>query len=562
MKHRLRSFFFELFIIFVVSVGGLFASFAVFALELETEISAQLEIAAGPDGNSVKSPGNAEFQALLSEKAFLREIYLAGGFGALWEDKEQQELLIELIGDADLDGLDPEDYHFSRLNRMASPSHQSSDLLAQRDILLTDAFARFAYHLRFGKANPLDIDNNWNFSRELITDNPALWMREAITGRELGTSLQWLRPNIQHYETLKVALARYRKIADEGQWPLVPSGPTLKPGMEDPRVSALRLRLISENYLAVAPVENSNLFDPELEKGVREYQRRQGLFEDGFVGKKTLDALNVPVVNRIEQIRVNLERIRWLFRDLEDEYIAVNIAAFQASYLLHDEVKWKGRAVVGRPYRQTPSFKATLTHMIFNPTWTIPPTILREDILPSMAKDQSYLSRKGLRVFDREGRAVEVSSIDWQQTTQQGFPYYIKQGPGPNNALGRIKFMFPNRHFIYLHDTPSQALFARAERTFSSGCIRLEYPFQLATTLLNRTENWLPSDIEKLVASGQPRRVDLDRPITVMMLYLTAFAAEDGQLELRRDIYKRDSAVLKALNGPFKFVPPKGYKLN
>lgn len=540
---------FEFLTIVVMTICGSMTSFA--ALDLPSEIRFLLETTNSLEDQKSRTVSRQQFQALLSEEAFLNEIYRVGDFNPLWADQDKRKTLITLIGDAHKDGLDAEDYHFSRLNQIMPA--------AQLDILLTDAFARFAYHLRFGKANPLEIDKNWNFSRELITDNPALWIRDAIADNNIIGALQWLRPKIPHYTTLKSGLTRYREFANEGEWQRIAEGPTLKIGMENPRVSQLRTRLTQEDYLLGTAVENANYFDRQLEQSVIAYQRHQGLFEDGFVGQKTLAALNVPVSARIDQVRVNLERIRWLFRDLEDEYIAVNIAEFKADYVRLGKIKWSARAVVGRPYRQTPSFKATLTHMIINPTWTVPPTILREDILPAMAKNTDYLSRKGLQVFDRNGVPVDSTTINWQQAAENRFPYYIKQGPGVNNALGRIKFMFPNPHLIYLHDTPSRTLFERAERTFSSGCIRIEHPFQLATTLLNRTENWFPKDIEELIASGQPRRVDLDRPITVMMLYLTAFAAHDGALAFRRDIYKRDQPVLSALNGPFRFVPPTGY---
>jgi murein L,D-transpeptidase YcbB/YkuD len=335
-------------------------------------------------------------------------------------------------------------------------------------------------------------------------------------------------------------------------------GPTLKPGSDDVSVAKLRDRL--EYFADTATSANKNrYFDSDLEQLVRNFQRSYGLFEDGLVGQITQLALNRSAAAHVAQLRVNLERIRWIFRDIEENYLAVNIAAFHAAYIERGEIVWNGRAVVGRRFRQTPSFKATMTHMIFNPTWTVPPTILKEDILPAMREDPTYLQRKNLRVLNHTGTHVDPLTIDWQHANGGNFPYLLRQDPGPQNALGRVKFIFPNRHLVYVHDTPSRELFDRAERTFSSGCIRIERPLELAEILLRGKDDPTRPKVEQFLAMDSPHKVDLKHPVTVMLLYLTAFTSQDGVLQFRRDIYGRDPAVLRALDGPFKFVPPKGY---
>lgn len=485
---------------------------------------------------------------------FIGAIYALGGNTPLWTEPAGVHELLDVLAGAPRHGLDSDDYHYERLRTLRA---DAADLPAALDILLTDALARFAYHLRFGKANPRQIDRNWNYSRALETRDPARWMFEVITERRITEALGELQPHTPTYTALQQALVRYRAIADGGGWPRVTPGPTLKPGMRDARITTLRERLAAENFAGSTAVADLTHYDPALELAVREFQRRRGLAEDGAVGKKTLAALNVPAAGRVTTLRVNLERIRWIFRDLEDELLVVNIAAFQAAYLRHGEILWRARAVVGRPYRQTPIFKAHLTHVITNPTWTIPPTILRQDVLPAMARDPAYLAAKHLRVFDRTGRAVNPDTIDWQRRPGDGFPYVLRQDPGAHNALGRIKFMFPNPHFVYLHDTPSRDLFERAERTFSSGCIRVERPFELAAALLHGDAAWQP---DKILRETQPRRFDLSREVTVMLLYLTAFADADGEVQFRRDVYARDADVLRALDGPFTFSPPRGYR--
>lgn len=485
---------------------------------------------------------------------YISAIYALGGNAPLWTRADRVHELLAALADAGRHGLNPEDYHYARLeNLRANPG----PIPAPLDILLTDALARYAYHLRFGKANPQQLDPHWNYSRSLQTRDPARWMFDAIVGQGITAALDSLRPHTPTYTALQRALAHYRAIAAAGGWRSVPAGESLKPGMRDTRVTALRERLAAEAAGVFAPSPDTALFDPELERAVRDFQRRHGLTEDGVVGRQTLAALNVTAAARVATLRVNLERIRWIFRDIEDELLVVNIAAFQAAYLRGGGILWRARAVVGRPYRQTPIFKARMTHVITNPTWTVPPTILRKDVLPAMARDPAYLKSKHLRVIDRAGNAVDPGTIDWQRTRREGFPYVVRQDPGPHNALGRIKFMFPNPHFVYLHDTPSRELFARAERTFSSGCIRVERPFELAALLLGDDPAWQPQEI---AGETRPRRFNLNRGVTVMLLYLTAFAETDGEVQFRRDVYVRDGDVLRALDGPFTFSPPRGYR--
>ena len=499
------------------------------------------------------------FTRALTQPIFLRSVYAVENFAPLWTDSGRVKRFLKLISSADRDGLIADDYHFLQLNRRITSTDPSASAIAELDILLTDAFARFAYNLRFGKANPHDIDENWNFSRALITDDPARWLYRAIAEDDIAGALEWLRPKMPVYRTLQAELAHYRQLFETANWPILPDGPTLKPGARDPRVALLRRRLADiASERTLDPLIGS-YFDANLEKAVRDFQQRHGLFVDGFVGKATRSQLNVSADTRIDQLRVNLERIRWVFRDIEEEFLAINIAAFHAAYIRGGDIVWQARAVVGRPYRQTPVFKATMTHLIFNPTWTVPPTILKNDVLPGMRKDPAYLQRKGLRVLNYAGVEVDPQTIDWQRAGAERFPYLLRQDPGPQNALGRVKFIFPNSHLVYLHDTPSRDLFKRAERTFSSGCIRIERPLEFAQILLNTNDDPTPLQVQDLVAGKSPRRIDLKHPLTVMLLYLTAFTAEDGTLQFRRDIYNRDQAVLQALNGPFKFTPPKGY---
>ncbi len=328
--------------------------------------------------------------------------------------------------------------------------------------------------------------------------------------------------------------------------------------MQDARVALLRQRLATTGDLERDGNSAGNLYDESLKAAVVRFQDRHGLGTDGVVGNQTLEAMNVPVEARIDQIRVNLERTRWVFQDIEDHFIVTNIAGFRVFRVGGGEIEWTTRAQVGKPYRRTPVFKAKMKYLVLNPTWTVPPGILRNDILPAVRKDPGYLQRKGLAVIDRNGKEVDPATIDWSTVSARGFPYQLRQGPGPNNALGRVKFIFPNEHFVFLHDTPSRELFERPDRSFSSGCIRIESPLDLAAQLLADQPEWSRARIDRVIKSGSTQTVFLSKPLTVLLLYWTVGVELQDTIQFMKDVYERDSAVLEALEGEFVYSPPAG----
>ncbi len=449
------------------------------------------------------------------------------------------------------DGLDPADFLAQELAQLERYPP------AVRELIATEALARVAFTLRFGKANPTALEPDWNYSRTFGATDPVRWLREAIAHADLSALLSSLRPDSAYYRGLVAALAAHRARAAQGGWPPVPAGDTLKPDMRDARVAALRARLTLETPLPAT--QDPTLYDAALVAAVTAFQRDHGLAADGAVGRATLAALDVPVASRIDQIRVNLERLRWVSRDLGSEFVVVNIAGYQAVYLIDGEARWRARAIVGRPYRQTPIFRDELTYLELNPTWTVPPTIFREDYLPKLRANPGFLREKKLRVVDPNGGPVNAANIDWRRVNASNFPYYLRQDPGPDNALGRIKFMFPNPHAVYLHDTPARELFAQAERTFSSGCIRVEKPLELAEQLLRDPARWNLATLETALESRKTQRVNLPRHVPILLLYLTAFPDDDSRIQFRRDVYGRDSAALAALNAPLEWTPPSDF---
>ncbi|MGI9344403.1 MAG: L,D-transpeptidase family protein [Gammaproteobacteria bacterium] len=474
-----------------------------------------------------------------------------------WTRKRQIDEMLSIIEGVGDDGLDPDDFPLSQLRALrADAAAGSAFAAAGLDLLLTESLARYGYQLAFGKVDNRRLDPNINFRRELSDDeDPAVTIQQAIDSPSLREFLAAEFPFGPVYHRLREALVEHRDIADAGGWPSVPAGATLKPGETDSRVAPLRLRLAATGDLPAGAPTQGDLYDGDVEVGVRTFQRRHSLDVDGAVGPATLEALNIPVERRIDQIRLSLERLRWVQAEIADEVVIVNIAGFRAFLVRDRKIDWVTRVMVGKQYRQTPVFRGDIRYLEMNPTWTIPPGILRNDTLPAIKRDPNYLTDRNISVIDRDGRKVDPASVDWTQYTR-GVPYTLRQEPGPNNALGTIKFIFPNEHFVFLHDTPSRYLFDRAERAFSSGCIRVEDPLKLAELLLDDSKKWDRAALQKKIDGGVTERVYLDEPVPVLIIYLTAAVGQDDRIRFVKDIYERDAKLLDALNEPVAVVLP------
>jgi len=488
----------------------------------------------------------------IASRNLLPRIYEARGFEPTWASQAQIDSLLETIDESYREGLDPRDYNSDAV-RAAREAYANVAALpaaerAALDVMLTDSVIRLGYHLRFGKVDPVALNPNWNQKQDLMGRDPAVTIQRAIDAPSMREFADAAIPRVFLYRRFTEALAEYRRIAAAGGWPSVPAGPTLKPGMTDARVPQLAARLaVTGDIDPQAAQATTTAYSGAVVPAVEHFQARHGLAADGALGPGTLAALNVPVEARIEQIRANLERARWVFYDPESEFLVVNIAGFKLYLVRRGEVVWRTRVQVGRPYRTTPIFAATMTYLVLNPTWTVPPTILRQDFLPQLRVDPDYLVKRDIDVLDRGGAPVAQDTIDW--SSGSSLQYQLVQRPGPTNALGRVKFMFPNEHFVYLHDTPSKDLFAKESRAFSSGCIRVENPLELAAIVLGA--KWDRARIEALIASGRTQTVFLDKPIAVKLLYWTVEVDATGRVSFFPDVYTRDKALIDALAKPF-----------
>ena len=482
----------------------------------------------------------------------LADLYEQRGFAPAWGIRDDESILRAVEVSVE-DGLDPEDYHHSALRAMQralrDPAARTPNALAGYDLLLSDAVARRVYHLEFGKVSARDLDPHWNLTREIDDLEPVAILQRIIAAASPESAILAHRPPHAIYRRGLAALARYRRIRDEGGWEPVPDGPKLELGATGPRVAALRARLAATGDLPRG--DEGGDFDSGLEQAVERFQARHGLEADGVAGKGTLAELNVPVEARIDQIRVNLERARWVLHDLSGDFLLVDIAGFELRLFRDDQIVWTARVQVGRPFRATPVFRSRIRYLDFNPTWTIPPGILHKDTLPAVQRDPTYLSERNIRVIDGDGNEVSSSAVDWSRYPAAPFPYRLVQDPGPSNALGLVKFMFPNEHLVFLHDTPSRGLFDRTERAFSSGCIRVEQPFELARLLLNDPQEWSAEAITRVVDSRETRTVLLTEPEPVILLYWTVDLVQEGRVGFKRDLYGRDAPLLEALSQEF-----------
>jgi murein L,D-transpeptidase YcbB/YkuD len=448
------------------------------------------------------------------------------------------------------DGLAPSDFGAPNLRKLLgdrAPESLPKEARADADILLTDALLRLLHHQRYGKVDPQTLDPKWNhvegpYSVTLVSD-----LQETLAAKDLGKQVTSILRRPAFYTRLRDGLARYRALAAAGGWPNIPDGPTLEPGMRAARIPVIRERLRITGEYTGGKVADAKRYDAGLEKAVRRFQERNTLGVDGIIGPATLAAMNVTAEQRVEQIRVNLERMRWVGDDMPEDFVLVDIAAQEVRLYRDGSPAWTSRVIVGRPERPTPVFRDQIEYMELNPTWTVPPTILKEDILPKARKNPNAVRKKGLEVIGRNGRVVAPEAVNWN-VSANNLPYTLRQPPGDDNALGRVKFMFPNRYSVYLHDTPNRKLFGRAQRTFSSGCVRVEHPMELAELLLDDPA-WSQERIASLIESDRRRTVRLKTPMPVLLSYWTAEAGEDGAVRFRQDIYERDAAVLAALDG-------------
>jgi murein L,D-transpeptidase YcbB/YkuD len=498
--------------------------------------------------------GEAIYSSVVLPTFYERRAYVPAWIGDTGLTPSARDLVRAIRG-GEAEGLRPEDYHLSRIGRLVerladgAPRTAGANprQLADLELLLTDAFLIYGSHLLAGRVNPVTIDSEWRANRREI--DMAEVLESAVLQNAIVEALESLRPPQDGYARLKEALKIYRRIAAAGGWAALPEGPKLRKGDTGSRVGLLRERLsVTGDLKAAGPA--GDVFDDELESAVIAFQRRFGLDADGVVGPATAAALNMSAELRVRQIELNLERWRWLPNDLGARHILINIANFELDVVEAGREVLTMRAIVGRDYRRTPVFSDRMSYLVLNPYWHVPPKIAVDDILPKVRKDPGYLVENGFRVFrgwGADAEEIDPAGVDWATMTGRDFVYRLRQDPGPLNALGRVKFMFPNEFDVYLHDTPARALFDKTVRTFSSGCIRIEKPIELAEYVLRGDAKWTREAILEATDKRLEQTVRLPEQIPIHLLYWTAWVDGAGVVHFRDDIYGRDHLLDAAL---------------
>lgn len=489
-----------------------------------------------------------------ADLATLTQFYVERDMDPVWVNDEapteRAHELLNILENSIYDGLDPDDYDVRTIRELMASSHAGE--LAELDLRLSLSLMEFLSDLGSGRTEPSSLDPELFVYPQDIDKMGAI--EAAAEAENIGVFVGGYRPRQVAYWRLKGVLANYRAMARHGGWPSIDDGPLLREGDRSPRVAQLRARLrrggdYHQPLDLKAPID-PELFDRALAKAVERFQDRHGLEQDGHVGPRTLQALNVPVEERIEQMVLNLERRRWISDKTASRYIHVNLADFHLELIDGGEVTFDTPVVIGSLYNKTPVFSADMTHLVINPYWNVPPSIAGDELLTKVRADSRYFEKNGFDLFEdwsADAEVLDSTRIDWASLDGDAFGYKLRQRPGPNNALGRLKFMLPNEYNIYLHDTPDRTHFSENQRSFSHGCVRVADPEALANAILESQSDWTLDQIEAAVQSGERKQVNLDSSLPVQITYLTAWVDDHNRVHFRDDVYDRDQILADAL---------------
>ncbi|MEW6516176.1 MAG: L,D-transpeptidase family protein [candidate division FCPU426 bacterium] len=493
-----------------------------------------------------------------------REFYSQRKFQPAWLRLDQPgpmaENLLKVLQQAEREGLRPEEYHLkdiqSCLRRLkqqapsAPPDENAVLTAASLDLLLTDAFFLYAEHLLHGRIDPTGLEVKFPGDPEPFPH--VAYLEQTLARGRVELGLAGLSMTHPDYVKLKAALAQYRELAGRMGHLALPAAPGLRLGDRDPRrVPMLRVKLGLLGDLPQVTAKDETLFNQQVADGIKRFQERHGLPPSGELDPETLAWLNRPPAQDLAALELNLERWRWM-RNLQEQprYILVNIPAFSLNVIERHRPMLSMRVVVGQTINRTPIFSDALRFIVLNPFWEIPPAILVRDKLYGLRYEADFFERHQIEVLRGWGsneRQVDPKTVEWRKVSLQDLTekYRFRQSAGPNNPLGRIKFMFPNEFNVYLHDTPSRQLFSAEVRSFSSGCIRLEKPVELAVYCLRDEAFWNARRVKAALAGKVEQKIKLTRPIPIHILYWTAWVDAQGIIHFRRDIYGWDAALQK-----------------
>lgn len=482
----------------------------------------------------------SEWQDARLQHETLHSFYQSRDFEPLWVSNDgplnRAEVLLHTLKEAEKEGLDSTHYPIELIEHR----WLSTDplILARLELQLSNAALEYGRDLQVGRTRPEKTHRLWHIP--VAEFNGAALLQTLAGNEEVSKTLAALSPPHHEYRRLRNALNYYRQLALLGGWPTLSPGPFLRVGDRQPDVGLIRQRLLIEGDLVLDIREDEHTFDELLKLAVERFQVRHGLQVDGVVGPTTRAAMNVTVEERIAQIKLNMERWRWLPRNPGERYIMVNIPGFQLTAYEQGKPVMVMDVIVGRDDRPTPIVNGQLHSVVFNPYWTPTPTIIVKDLIPWQLRDPDYLSRRNIHVF-REGIEIDPRTVDWRKVSLNYLPYELRQDPSPHNPMGRVKFLFNNSFSVYLHDTPEKNLFYREERALSSGCIRVSQPEHLARFALAENGNgWDGNAVRKALFGKESQTVTLSTPLPVYLLYFTVWVGSDNRAHFRNDVYQLD----------------------
>ncbi len=539
------------------------------------------------------------FKEALYHPAWIDSFYKSRNYAPAWHNGYtlygRATEVVRQVENAAKEGLQSKDYHgntltrlYNQLNKVYDAKYMDEeDFLSQIDILITDAALQYAHHLRHGRLNSDKIDIGWKIEKDAVIDlYPRL--QQAVINRNVQGFFEISRPQHEEYQQLIQSLEYYQTLKEEKKgWMTNLKSGKLELGMEDKAVVQLRKRLAFEKGLSEKPnavntktiealksevdsstlftqyakivelkdsliltqidsVYNPAIFDSTVHNALMAFQRQHGIADDGVIGPNTLSVLNTSLDHRIQQILVALEQWRWMPNQYKDFFVFVNIPAFELDVYKKGKIDLNKKVMVGKTIHKTVIFSNQIRYLELNPYWNVPRSIATKEILPKLKRNLSYLNRQNMEILSG-GRVINPYNVNWSKLSRRNFPYRIRQEPGKKNALGTVKFMFPNPHSIYLHDTPSKSLFVKTERAYSHGCIRLDNPVQFAEYLLQDNPKWDAKKIQKVLDGKKNTRVSLEAKIPIYITYFTAWVDENGLTHFQKDVYGKDKEVMKAL---------------
>lgn len=489
-------------------------------------------------------PFSQDISAAVLEHAEVAAFYRGNDYAAIWtdaeaDDRRRLEALLAAFRQSDIHALPEGKFVEARIRDLVDSIRTEADR-ARAEADLSALYLDYAHSVQSGI---LDADKTVNGIKRQSPRRDGAELLSRLVNEVPEEVMRSLPPSTPEYANLLRAKVQLGRTIEAGGWGAPAMAGRFEAGDRGPGVIALRDRLIALGYL---PATTSDTFDPSMDAAVRKFQEDYGLAVDGVVGGATLAELNRSPEERLGQIVVAMERERWLNIDRGRRHIWVNLANFRAQIIEDGEVTYDTRSVVGADSsdRRSPEFSDEMDHMVINPTWHVPRSIAVNEYLPSFRRNPN--ANPQLTIYYK-GQPVARNRINWPAVTAGNWPFYLKQKPSSSNALGLVKFMFPNKWNIYLHDTPSKSLFDTAERAYSHGCIRLQKPFELAYALLAPQTNDPEGFFRAKLNTGKETRVDLDRPVPVHLVYRTAFSSPRGEIQFRPDVYGRDAQILSAL---------------